>query len=171
MPRAERHRSAEAPLGSRGLHRAPTLKQRLDVQHFRDVPLDDGRALHPRARRGAAHVAVPPPVGATLERACGDCHSHGTRWPWYSRVAPASWLVVEHVDHGRRHLNFSDWQGGGGERARDPLGAICREVSDGRMPLPSYLLLHPQAQLSPGDVEALCSWARASAARASREEG
>jgi hypothetical protein len=113
-------------------------------------------------RRGlAAHVELPPAVGLTLDRACGDCHSHQTRWPWYSRVAPASWLVVEHVDHGRRHLNFSDWEGGGGERAKAPLAAICQEVRSGRMPLGSYLLLHPEARLSPADVETLCSWATA----------
>jgi heme-binding protein len=109
-----------------------------------------------------AHLAVPPGVAATLDRACGDCHSHGTRWPWYSHVAPASWLVVEHVDHGRRHLNFSDWTGGGGERVKDPLAAICKEAKSGRMPLSSYLLLHPGARPSPAEVDALCRWATAS---------
>ena len=112
------------------------------------------------ARSLAAQVAVPPEIGATLDRACGDCHSHKTRWPWYSAVAPASWLVVDHVDHGRRHLNFSDWTGTGGERAKDPLSAICREVTGGHMPMPSYLLLHREARLSPADVQALCGWTR-----------
>ena len=119
------------------------------------------------ARALAAHLAVPPPVAGILDRACGDCHSHQTRWPWYSRVAPASWLVVEHVDHGRRHLNFSDWTGPGQERAQDPLHAICKEVSSGHMPLSSYLWLHPEARLSPTDVEAVCGWT--SSARSARD--
>jgi hypothetical protein len=118
-------------------------------------PTDAARALE-------AHVRVPPDVAATLDRACGDCHSHRTRWPWYSHVAPASWLVVEHVDHGRRHLNFSDWTAGGGERGKDPLPAICQQVKEGHMPLPSYLWLHPRARLSPAEVEALCRWAATS---------
>jgi hypothetical protein len=115
------------------------------------------------ARSLAAHVAVPPEIAATLDRACRDCHSHQTRWPWYSGVAPASWLVVDHVDHGRRHLNFSDWAGTGGERAKDPLSAICREVTGGHMPMPSYLLLHRDARLSSADVQALCGWTQTAA--------
>jgi len=129
-------------------------------------PLRTNPATDP-ARALPAHVTVPPHIAATLDRACGDCHSHQTRWPWYSRVAPASWLVVEHVDHGRRHLNFSDWTGEGGERAKDPLNAICKEVTSGHMPLPSYLWLHPEARLSPADVEALCGWT--SSARSARD--
>jgi hypothetical protein len=115
------------------------------------------------ARALPAHLEVPPDVAWVLDRACGDCHSHGTRWPWYSAVAPASWLVVEHVDHGRRHLNFSDWAAAGGERVKDPLPAICAEVSQGRMPLASYLWLHPGARLAPAEVEAICRWTRTAA--------
>jgi heme-binding protein len=136
------------------------------VVQFVRRPVRTNPATDP-ARALTAQVAVPPHIATTLDRACGDCHSHQTRWPWYSRVAPASWLVVEHVDHGRRHLNFSDWTAGGQERAQEPLNAICQEVTSGRMPLPSYLWLHPQARLSPAEVQALCGWT--SSARSARD--
>ena len=54
-----------------------------------------------------SHVNVPPEVKAVLTRACADCHSNETRWPWYSEVAPASWFVADHVREGRDSLNFS----------------------------------------------------------------
>ena len=64
----------------------------------------------------AAVLRLPPAAAAVLDRSCRDCHSSGTRWPWYSHIAPASWLVTDHVDHGRSHLNFSAW--GTYDRAR-----------------------------------------------------
>jgi len=54
-------------------------------------------------------VTVDPQVAGILDRACADCHSNKTRWPWYSHVAPVSWFVIDHVNHGRSHLNFSEW--------------------------------------------------------------
>src|SRR5215216_3654983 len=56
-----------------------------------------------------AHVQIDPKVGAILKRSCYDCHSNNTRWPWYSNVAPVSWFVIDHVNEGRRDLNFSEW--------------------------------------------------------------
>ena len=56
-----------------------------------------------------AYVQVPGDVASVLDRACRDCHSHETQWPWYSNTAPVSWFVIDHVNHGRKHLNFSDW--------------------------------------------------------------
>jgi hypothetical protein len=104
-------------------------------------------------------TAMPPEVAATLQRACGDCHSNRTRWPWYSAVAPVSWFVADHVNHGRRHLNLSEWPPADAERAREMPRAACREAREGRMPLRSYLLLHPGARLAEAEVDALCRWA------------
>jgi hypothetical protein len=104
-------------------------------------------------------TAMPPAVAAALQRSCADCHSHRTRWPWYSAVAPVRWLVVDHVDHGRRHLNFSVWPPAEPERAREAPRAICDEVREGRMPLRSYLLLHADARLAAREVEEICAWA------------
>ena len=113
----------------------------------------------------AAHVAVPPPVSAILDRSCRDCHSHQTTWPWYSRVAPASWLVVHDVNEGRDHLNFSTWATQGDADRRESLADICKEVRRGDMPVKPYLLLHGEAALTAADVDTLCAWT--DAARAS----
>src|SRR5688572_33411202 len=64
--------------------------------------MDESRALD-------KHIQMKEEVKATLKRACYDCHSNETKWPLYSQIAPVSWFVIDHVNHGRRHLNFSDW--------------------------------------------------------------
>ena len=87
----------------------------------------------------------PPEVKAILKRSCYDCHSHETEWPWYSHVAPVSWLVVHDVKEGREHLNFSNW-----EPLKDIVWIhqeICREVAEGEMPLKIYLLMHADAEI------------------------
>jgi hypothetical protein len=95
-----------------------------------------------------------PQTLSLAQRACFDCHSNQTRWPWYSYVAPMSWLVAVDVNNGRRALNFSDLSasrfGFGGETQR--LGNV---VLRGRMPPSQYLLLHPDARLTPAEAQAL----------------
>lgn len=83
-----------------------------------------------------------PDTRALAERACFDCHSNQTRWPWYSDLAPVSWFVQHHVEEGREELNFSEWTRGG---ATDELAEVVRE---GEMPPRSYTLMHPSARLS-----------------------
>ena len=80
---------------------------------------------------------------ATFVRACGDCHSNETRWPWYSHVAPASWFLQNHVNHGREEFNVSRW--GIGENEGDE---AAENVRTHKMPLRSYLWGHPEARLS-----------------------
>ncbi|PYU20593.1 MAG: cytochrome C [Acidobacteria bacterium] len=111
-----------------------------------------------------AVVFVPPRVESILQRACSDCHSDLTRWPWYSNVAPISWFVIDHVDSGRRHVNFSAWlrrdTKNPAEYTRERFQAICRQVETQNMPLTSYLLLHRAARLSQSDIETICQWTR-----------
>lgn len=129
-------------------------------------PVEAGRSLE-------SHVAVPAEVGSVLERACMDCHSNRTRWPWYSNVAPASWFVADHVSEGRSELNFSDWARYDPSEMGEVLEQVCREVKGGAMPLASYVVLHPEAKLSDADVRTLCDWSRVEgerlAARASHK--
>lgn len=107
-------------------------------------------------------VAPPPPaLASTLRRACFDCHSHETRWPWYSHVAPVSWMLAKHVKDGRRHLDFSDWVRMTTGKKRKVVGEICDEVKDGGMPLASYLWIHGDARLASADVQAICEWTAA----------
>lgn len=85
-------------------------------------------------------------------RACFDCHSNETVWPWYSNIAPVSWLVQNDVSEGRGRLNFSEW--GRGEMEIDEVGEVIRE---GEMPPSFFVMLHPNARLTPVEQEALIS--------------
>ena len=107
----------------------------------------------------AAHMAdvINPQVGAILDRSCQDCHSSRTNWPWYSRVAPVSWIVSKHVSEGREMLDFSAWANQ--PHSKDERMLICDAVSEGRMPLPEYTVIHRSAKLSKRDVELICGWA------------
>jgi Haem-binding domain len=108
-------------------------------------------------RRLRTRVAVPADVGDILDRACHDCHSNETRWPWYSHVAPLMWGVAWDVNEGRRHWNLSDWRFSTEEGA-DLLDEMCTEVKRATMPLPRYVWLHPEARLRAQDVQRLCAW-------------
>jgi hypothetical protein len=105
-------------------------------------------------------VPAPPEVRALLERSCFDCHSHETRWPWYARVAPVSWLVAYDVSHAREHLNFSTWNRYDVEERAELLEEAWEEVEEGEMPLWYYLPLHPEAELNDADRALLHEWAR-----------
>ena len=107
----------------------------------------------------AEQVAAPPEVASILHRSCDDCHSNNTVWPWYSHVAPASWLVARDVHEGRRHLNFSEWNGYSAADRSEKLEHIPEHVKSGEMPLWYYLPLHPAARMSADDVNRVSSWA------------
>lgn len=119
--------------------------------------------------RLGAGTPVPAPVLTLLETACFDCHSDETAWPWYARVFPASWLVARHVEMGRGQLNFSRWNAYNAIDRADMLDAACEEVREGRMPVPSYRLLHAEARLSDAQVDVLCTWTHAEAQRLANE--
>jgi len=104
-------------------------------------------------------VPTPDDVKHVLRRACYDCHSNETTWPWYSHVAPVSWFVVHHVNKGRGDLNFSEWPLFDFETQWENLKDIREEVGDGEMPLRSYKILHPEARLSAAERDLLLRWA------------
>lgn len=116
---------------------------------------------NPPVRTG---VAAPAGVDEILRRACYDCHSNETRWPWYSYVAPASWFVVRHVNHGRGDLNFSEWPAFDFEAEEHAFRDIEEQVSNGEMPLRNYIWLHADAKLSKDDRDTLLRWARSQGA-------
>jgi hypothetical protein len=96
---------------------------------------------------------VNPQTRALAQRACFDCHSNETVWPWYSRIAPPSWLVALDVFRGRRHLNFSEW--GTASAETRGLSEAVRQIQRGSMPPDNYLLLHPGAALSVAEKQQL----------------
>ena len=114
---------------------------------------------NPRVAPSASLLTkTPPEITALLDRSCRDCHSNDTRWPRYSYVAPMSWLVASHVHEGRDHFNYSEWTAYTSDDQDKFLGAMCSLAQRERMPLPSYLLIHRGAKLSPDDVRMLCAW-------------
>jgi hypothetical protein len=110
------------------------------------------------ARTLEATLHPPAEVVAILTRACADCHSSRTRWPWYTNVAPVSWWTAHHVKEGRREVSFSDWGAYSTRKQAHKLEEICEQVTDGGMPLSSYLVIHRDAKLSKDDVRVLCEW-------------
>lgn len=117
-----------------------------------------------------ALLPVHPEVAGAFSRACNDCHSNTTVWPWYSNVAPASWLVINDVKEGRSEMNFSAWGTYNAEKQQKLLGKICEEVRGGEMPGAAYTLVHRNAKLSDADRQAVCSWTKTVASSASAEE-
>ena len=106
-------------------------------------------------------MEMTPEVTAILKRACQDCHSYKTQWPWYSYVAPVSWFVIDHANHGRKHLNFSHWAEYDPEKALHQLTEICEQLESEAMPIWPYLVMHRQARISGQDIRTLCEWTEA----------
>ena len=102
--------------------------------------------------------AASPEVSALLRRACYDCHSNETRWPWYSYVAPASWWVARDVELGRRGLNFSEWGTYNPATRLRKLQWINRVAHERTMPPWSCRVLHPDAGLNEEDLVTLEQW-------------
>jgi hypothetical protein len=104
-------------------------------------------------------IVASPEVKAILKRSCYDCHSNETVWPWYSSVAPVSWVVARDVHRGREELNFSTWARSASPEQAKKATASWKEVLEGEMPPRSYLTVHPEARLSPEDRAVLRAWA------------
>ena len=123
------------------------------IRPERANPATDG------SRTIQAHWGTASRLVAVLDRACSDCHSNHTVWPWYTHIAPVSWLMAYGVAEGRKAVNFSEWAAYPPEQQRKLLVKSCQDTSEGKMPGP-YTLLHPEAQLSAQDVETICAAAR-----------
>jgi hypothetical protein len=106
-----------------------------------------------------AHVGTASGLAAVLDRACRDCHSNETVWPWYTHIAPLSWLMAAGVKKGREAVNFSEWGAYLPEQRRILLALSCQDASEGKMPGP-YARLRPKTRLSAQDVETICAAAR-----------
>lgn len=106
----------------------------------------------------AAFMTVEPAVQSIFDRSCNDCHSNRTVWPWYSYVAPVSWLVTSDVNDGRRHMNFSEWGNYPTGKSDKLLDGICKKVQEGDMPPFQYTPMHRAARLTKADQQLLCRW-------------
>jgi len=116
-----------------------------------------------------AHIGAADGLGSVLQRACNDCHSNETTWPWYTQIAPLSWLMAYGVEEGRKVINFSEWESYSPERQQSILTLSCRDASTGKMPGSPYTLFHPDARLTDDDVAAICAVARSPEAGTTRQ--
>lgn len=106
-----------------------------------------------------AQHKVPANVQQMLRRACYDCHSNRTNYPWYAAVQPVAWWLNDHIVQGKAELNFSEFTRYDAKRAVRKLQAAADEVRERHMPLKSYLLAHAEAKLTDADVATLAAWA------------
>jgi mono/diheme cytochrome c family protein len=98
-----------------------------------------------------------PQTQTLFKRACADCHSNETVWPWYSKVAPVSWLVVHDVDEGRSNLNVSDLASIDPTRLSRRIDEINNTITRGKMPKSIYLPMHPEAKLTQAEAQSLAT--------------
>ena len=106
----------------------------------------------------SSNFVVPENVKVILAKACNDCHSNTTRYPWYAEIQPVSWWLGNHIKDGKRHLNFNEFSGYRIARQYKKLEECIEQVKEGDMPLPSYTLIHKNAILTEAEKETLYNW-------------
>ncbi len=105
------------------------------------------------------HYAVPSNVLSVLKRACYDCHSNNSAYPWYTNIQPVGWWIQDHINHGKGHLNFSEFATYSAKKAAHKMEEVAEEVKHNEMPLENYTWMHADAKLSQRDKELLVEWA------------
>lgn len=101
---------------------------------------------------------APNDVANVMKAACYDCHSNESKYPWYTNIAPVSWFIGDHIEHARKHLNFSIWGEYSEKRQMHKLEEAAEEVEEKEMPLESYVIMHSEADLSDNQRELLEDW-------------
>ncbi|HET9053854.1 MAG TPA: heme-binding domain-containing protein [Cyclobacteriaceae bacterium] len=102
--------------------------------------------------------ALPAGVHETLMKKCYDCHSNNTHYPWYTYIQPVGWWMASHIHEGKEHLNFSEFKTYTAKRASHKLEEVSEEIGEGHMPLESYLWLHPEAEVTTEELNAINGW-------------
>lgn len=116
-------------------------------------------------------LKIPSEINSLFVRGCNDCHSNQTKWPFYSYIAPVSWLVSYDVMEGRKHFNMSEWGKYKLSKKASKLSGIYQAISDRTMPLPKYIPLHPEANFSDSERDQLAAWAQAEAKKLMEGDG
>lgn len=123
--------------------------------------------IHPAKNLGSGstandisrHYPVPNSVEVLLKTACYNCHSDSSSYPWYNHIQPVAWFLADHINEGKRHLNFSEFGTYDSLRAAKQFRSIKFNVMHREMPLSSYLWMHPEARLSDVQFKAIETWA------------
>jgi len=109
----------------------------------------------------ATRYPLPEGVDTILKKACYDCHSNNTVYPWYNNIQPVAWWLHNHIDDGKRHLNFDVFTSYSIARQYKKLDDIIDEIKQGDMPLPSYTIEHKDAILTASEKEIIYDWCNA----------
>ena len=105
--------------------------------------------------------AVPADVQTILKTSCYDCHSNNTAYPWYNNIQPVAWWLKNHIDEGKKELNFSEFASYRIGRQYRKLDEVNKQIKEGEMPLSSYTLIHTNAKLNEQQKLAVATWANA----------
>jgi cytochrome c len=123
-------------------------------------PFGNPRAVNASSDHLLAGAQIPEPMRGLLERKCGNCHSDAVDWPFYSRVAPVSWLLEHDVLEAREHMNLSRWNTYSNQEKSDLLSRLAAKARSGEMPPARYTAIHGDSKLLSKERESLYAWAR-----------
>jgi hypothetical protein len=104
--------------------------------------------------------AIPDDVTIILKKACYDCHSNNTRYPWYANIQPVAWWLASHINDGKKELNFSEFANYNLRRQYRKMEEVIDEVKEGKMPLNSYTWIHKDAKLTTEEKAKITGWAQ-----------
>ena len=135
-----------------------TLLAALVIIQFIRPAKNQASAAQPHAIQTA--YSVPENVSVILKKACNDCHSNNTEYPWYSNIQPVYWWLNHHVEEGKGHLNFDEYTNGRLRRQYHKMEEVIEQVKEGEMPLESYTWTHADARLTSEEKSTLTSWAQ-----------
>ena len=102
----------------------------------------------------------PEEVQIVLKQACYDCHTNNTVYPWYNKIAPVSYRLADHIDHGKGEMNFSDWANYSIEKKAHKLEEVAQVLEENEMPLEEYTWTHEEARLTDAQRKAIIEWAK-----------
>ena len=101
---------------------------------------------------------LPAEIQTIFKNSCYDCHSNNTKYPWYNKIQPVSWLLENHIKKGKKELNFSEFGAYSKRKQKNKLKSITSQIRDNEMPLSSYTLIHRDAKLSEKDRDLIKQW-------------
>jgi len=120
------------------------------------------RNINPQTQQGSIinYMSVPENVQGILKKACYDCHSNNTKYPWYANIQPVAWYLAHHVNEGKDKLNFDEFASYKAKKQDHKLEEVVETVEKGEMPVSSYTFIHKEAKLSEQEKTLLIGWAK-----------
>lgn len=126
------------------------------IQFIRPAPNTSDQALSTDI---SGIVTMPDKVQVILKNSCYDCHSDNTRYPWYVNIQPIGWILANHIKNGKADLNFSEFGTYSKRKQANKLRSVATSITDGSMPLSSYIVMHRGAKINPEDQKIIAAWA------------